>query len=82
MVTVACSTRFEKTIRKIQVASVKERVKAQIRKIINNPQTGKPMRYCRKNTRGVNIPPFQLSYYFDKNHDKIVFLAPCHKDEQ
>jgi len=53
MVTVAYSTRFEKTVRKIHDAAQKERVKAQIRKIVSDPRCGKPVRYCRKNTRGV-----------------------------
>jgi mRNA-degrading endonuclease RelE of RelBE toxin-antitoxin system len=82
MVTVAYSSRFEKTIKKIQDAALKERVKARIIRIVNDPETGKPMRWCRKNTREVHIPPFRLSYCFDKKNDTLVFLALYHKDEQ
>ena len=82
MVTVAYSSRFEKTIRKIQDAALKERVKARIIRIVNDPETGKPMRWCRKNTREVYIPPFRLSYCYDKKNDTLVFLALYHKDEQ
>ena len=82
MVTVAYSSRFEKTIRKIQDAALKERVKARIIRIVNDPETGKPMRWCRKNTREVYIPPFRLSYCYDKKDDTLVFLALYHKDEQ
>jgi mRNA-degrading endonuclease RelE of RelBE toxin-antitoxin system len=82
MVTVAYSTGFEKTIRKIKDNSLKAHVKAQIIRIINNPETGKPMRYCRKKTREVYIPPFRLSYCYDKHADSIVFLTLYHKDEQ
>lgn len=82
MVTVAYSSRFEKTIRKIQDSELKERVKARIIRIVNNPETGKPMRWCRKNTREVYIPPFRLSYCYDKKNDTLVFLALYYKDDQ
>ena len=82
MVTVAYSTRFEKAIRKIRDTSQKERVKAQIIRIVHDPETGKPMRWCRKNTREVYIPPFRRSYCYDKKNDTLVFLAFYHEDEQ
>lgn len=82
MVTVAYHPHFEKTIRKISDARIKEHVKQQIIKIIENPSIGKPMRYCRKQTREVYISPFRLSYWYDKRQNTIVFLALYHKDEQ
>ncbi|MFA4824893.1 MAG: type II toxin-antitoxin system RelE/ParE family toxin [Methanoregula sp.] len=82
MVTVSYHPHFEKTIRKINDARLKEHVKQQIRKIIGNPSIGKPMGYCRKQTREVYIPPFRLSYWYDKRQDTLVFLALYHKDEQ
>jgi mRNA-degrading endonuclease RelE of RelBE toxin-antitoxin system len=82
MVTVAYSTRFEKTIRKIRNAQLKERIKTRIAKIVNNPEIGKPMRFSRKQTREVYIPPFRLSYLYDKRRDMLVFLYLYHKDEQ
>ena len=82
MVTVAYSSHFEKIIWKIQDASLKERVKAQIIRIIDDPETGKPMRWSRKNTREVDIPPFRLSYCCDKKNDTLVFLTIYHKDDQ
>ncbi|MFA4826188.1 MAG: type II toxin-antitoxin system RelE/ParE family toxin [Methanoregula sp.] len=82
MVTVAYSPGFEKTIRKIQDHSIKERIKAQLIKIVNHPETGKPMRYCKKGTREVYIPPFRLSYIYTKQQDTVIFLSLYHKDEQ
>ena len=38
------------------------------------------MRYSRKGTREVYVPPFRLSYYYAD--DKIIFLDLYHKDEQ
>lgn len=82
MVTVAYSSRFEKTIRKIHDTLQKDRVKAQIARIVQDPRAGKPMRWCRKNTREVYLPPYRLSYCYDKKNDTIIFLALYHKDEQ
>jgi mRNA-degrading endonuclease RelE of RelBE toxin-antitoxin system len=82
MVTVAWDPHFEKTIRKIKDAGQKERVKQQIIRIIDDPTIGKPMRYTRKQTREVYVPPFRLAYWFDPRQDTLVFLALYHKDEQ
>lgn len=82
MVTVAYHPHFEKTVRKIREAQLKERVKQHILKIISDPDVGKPMRYARKETREVYISPFRLSYLYDREQDTMVFLALYHKDEQ
>ena len=44
MVNVNYDKKFEEILRKIKDNSIKEKVKKQIIKIINNPKTGKPMR--------------------------------------
>lgn len=62
--------------------SIKEKVKKQIEKIIQNPEIGKSMRFDRIGTREVYIPPFRLSYAHIKHEDKIIFLDLYHKDEQ
>lgn len=82
MVTVAFDSRFERAIKKIEDHGLKERVKKQIKKITENPETGKPMRYTRKDTIEVCIAPFRLSYAYLRNEDKIIFLELYHKDEQ
>ena len=82
MVTVAYDERFKKLVGKLKDVSVKKRIKNQIKKIINNPEIGKPMRFSRKETREVYIPPFRLSYLYIDKEDKIVFLDLYHKDYQ
>ena len=62
--------------------SIKEKLKKQITKIIDNPEIGKPMKYSRKDTREVYVPPFRLSYAYIKHEDKIIFLELYHKKEQ
>jgi mRNA-degrading endonuclease RelE of RelBE toxin-antitoxin system len=82
MVTVAYDKRFEHTIRKIKDQGLKERVKKQIIKVVENPETGKPMRFTRKDTKEVYVPPFRISYTYLKEENKIIFLELYHKDEQ
>jgi len=82
VVTVAYGASFEKTIRKIGDGRIKDRVKQQIIRIVNDPEIGKPMRYGRKQTREVYIPPFRLSYCYDQQKDLLIFLDLYHKDEQ
>lgn len=82
MVTVAFDPRFKRTVRRIKDATLKERVKKQIKRIVGSQEVGKPMRYTRKDTREVRIPPFRLSYLYLKRQDKIIFLELYHKDEQ
>ena len=82
MVTIDFSSKFEKTFKKIKEHSIKIQLKKQIKKIIDKPDIGKPMRYARKGTREVYVAPFRLSYVWIKKEDKIVFLDLYHKDQQ
>ena len=82
MVIIDRDSHFEKTFEKIRDPVLREKVKKQIRKIIQNPEIGKPMRYGRKGTREAYIKPFRLSYAFLPEEDKIILLELYHKYEQ
>ncbi|MCL7411398.1 MAG: type II toxin-antitoxin system RelE/ParE family toxin [Methanosarcinaceae archaeon] len=82
MVNIAYDLSFEKKVRNIKDQVLKLKVKNKILKIIDSPEIGKPMRYSKKGTREVYIPPFRLSYSYIHNEDKIIFLDLYHKDEQ
>ena len=82
MVNVDRHPQFAKIFKKIKDNVLKEKVKKQIEKIIDNPEIGKPMTYNRKGTREVYIPPFRLSSVYTKAEDKIILLDLSHKDEQ
>ena len=71
-----------KTIRKIKDASIKEKIKKHIAKIIEYPEIGKPMRYARKGTRELYIGSYRLAYTYFEDEKKIIFLDLYHKDEQ
>ncbi|MCJ7698374.1 MAG: type II toxin-antitoxin system RelE/ParE family toxin [Thermoplasmata archaeon] len=82
MVTVSYHRYFEKQVRKIKNEEMKQRIKIQIQKIIEDPEVGKPMRFGRKGTRELYISPFRLSYLYEREHDRVVLLSFYHKDEQ
>ena len=54
----------------------------QIKKIVDNPEIGKPMKYERKGTREVYVGSYRLAYAFIIEEDKLIFLDFYHKDEQ
>jgi mRNA-degrading endonuclease RelE of RelBE toxin-antitoxin system len=63
---------FEHSVRKIKDASVKERIKNQIKEILERPEIGKPLRFQRKGERSVRIPPFRIIYALQGN--SVYFL--------
>lgn len=71
---------FLKKISKIRDSSLKEKVKKQVKKIVEDPLVGKPMRYKRKGTRELYIKPFRISYAY--LGDTVIFLDIYHKDCQ
>ena len=82
MVTIGYDPLFEKLVKKINDQTQKEKIKKKIRKIVENPEIGKPMKYNRKGTRELYIEPFRISYLYSKEEDKIIFLDLYHKDQQ
>ena len=73
---------FKRAISKIKDGSIRERIEKLLFKIRDNPEIGKPMMHGRKGTREVYLPPFRLSYAYDKKNDIIVILDFYHKDKQ
>jgi mRNA-degrading endonuclease RelE of RelBE toxin-antitoxin system len=82
MVRIDFDEHFKRTISKIKDVSIKERIEKLLFKIKNNPEIGKPMKHNRKGTRELYLPPFRLSYAYNKTSDIIVILDFYHKDKQ
>ena len=82
MLTIEYSDNILKTINKIKNNVIKEQVKKQIKKILENPEIGKPMRYARKGARELYIGSFRLAYVYLKNEHKIILLDLYHKNKQ
>ena len=82
MLKVEYSDDLLKTISKIKDTSSKEKVKKQIKKIIEQPNIGKPMKYARKGTRELYVGSYRLAYAYIKDKNKLIFLDLYHKDKQ
>ena len=80
MVEVIFDPYFKRKFKKIKDKTLKINIINKIQKIKENPEIGKPMRYGRKGTRELHIPPFRLSYILKSN--LIYILDLYHKDEQ
>ena len=71
---------FDKKLNKVKDKNMRLKIYKQIKKIIENPEIGKPMKNVRKDTREVYISPYRLSYKFEGK--TIIFLDFYHKDKQ
>jgi len=65
---------FKKMDRPIQ-----DKIEKQIRKIVKNPDIGKPLRYNLKGERTIYVKPFRLIYAFENN--RLILLRFDHRDE-
>ena len=84
MVNVKFDDNFQRAIFKIKDQEIQKSIKNKIKKIIEEPEVGKPMRNVRKGTREVYIGggTFRISYNHHKEQNLIEFLDFYHKDEQ
>ena len=82
MVEIYFDKKFTVIFSKIKDELLKTKIKKQIKKVSENPNTGKPMRYDRKGTRELYIKPFRISYIYLNSKDKIIFLDLYHKKQQ
>ena len=82
MLKVEYSDDLLKIITKIKDASLKKKIKKQIKKIIEQPEIGKPMKYARKGTRELYTGSYRLAYAYIKDKNKLIFLDLYHKNKQ
>lgn len=59
--------KFERELKKVKDKTVKGRVKKQIQKILEDPETGKPLRFELKGERSIRISPYRLIYAVEGN---------------
>jgi mRNA-degrading endonuclease RelE of RelBE toxin-antitoxin system len=81
MVEIRFDKKFVNTFSKLD-SFIKQKIEKQIKKISENPEIGKPMKYNRKGTRELYIKPFRLSYEYLSEIKVIYILDLYHKDEQ
>ncbi len=78
MVKITFSEGFEKEFKKIKDNSTKEKIRKQIKKILENPAVGKPLKYNLKGERTLYIKPYRLIYAIKE--DEIILLRFLHRD--
>jgi len=59
---VVWTKKFERELRKLRNGTIKDRVKDQIEKILDNPETGRPLRFDLKGERSIYVLPYRLIY--------------------
>ncbi len=65
--------KFEAALRKIKDKKTKDHIKKNIKKILNDPETGKPLRYGRRGEREVRVRGSRLIYCYVE--DTLTFLC-------
>ena len=71
------SKTFEKEFRKLKDLSLKERLKKQIIKVVENPEIGKPLKYNLRGERTIYVKPYRLIYAF--KNSKLYLLKFEHR---
>ncbi len=75
--TIITTEKFERDVKKIKDKGLKEKLQKQIRKITENPDFGKPLRYDLKGELTIYVKPFRLIYKVEG--DKLVLLRFEHR---
>lgn len=75
MVRITPSKTFIKDVKKLDLFN-RDKLEKQIRKIVENPQVGKPLRHTRSE-RSLYIKPFRLIYAMKK--DELILLKFEHR---
>ena len=73
------TAKFEREVRKVKDSSVRERLEKQIRKIAEDPGSGKPLRYGLKGEWIIRVKPYRLIYAVQE--DKLILLRFEHRKE-
>lgn len=79
MVKITFTGGFEKEVRKVKDNSLRDRIKNHIAKLLEDPLSGKPLRYSLKGERTVYIAPYRIIYALKQ--EEIVLLRFRHRDE-
>ena len=70
---------FERAVRKLKDAAVRERIKRQVAEIVERPDIGKPLRHQLKGELTVWVPPWRITYAVVG--DTLYFLDFRKRDE-
>ncbi len=60
------SDTFKKDFKRIKNKSLRLRIIKQLKKLVDLPELGKPLKHELKSHRSIRIPPFRIIYRSDK----------------
>lgn len=69
--------KFERDVRKLRDSLLKEKLEKRIRKIAEDPDSGKPLRYGLKGERTIRVAPHRLIYAVQG--ERLVLLRFEHR---
>jgi addiction module RelE/StbE family toxin len=69
--------KFERDVKKVRDSSLKGRLEKQVRKISENPEFGKPLKYGLKGEWTIRVPPYRLIYAV--RGDRLILLRFEHR---
>jgi len=70
---------FKRDMRKVRDKKIQSRVKKMVKKIKDNAEVGKPLRYELFGLRSIEIPPFRILY--EIGEDLIILHKFEHRKE-
>jgi len=73
------SKEFKTEYKKIKNKRTRLKILKQIKKLENNPETGKPLKHELKNHRSLRIPPHRIIYRIEEN--KIIINCFENRDK-
>tara|TARA_Y100000310_G_scaffold238645_1_gene242115 strand:- start:636 stop:878 length:243 start_codon:yes stop_codon:yes gene_type:complete len=73
------SDEFRKDYKKIKDKSTQLKIIKQLKKLSENPELGKPLKYNLKNHRSVRVTPYRIIYRIEK--DRIIINCFDHRKD-
>ena len=70
--------KFEQEFKKIKDRTTQDKIEKQIKKVLENPNAGKPLRYDLKGERTIYVKPFRLIYTVQA--EKLILLRFEHRN--
>ena len=71
--------KFENDIKHVRDSAIKQKIKKQINKLVNFPNSGKPLKYALKGERTIYITSYRLIY--SVSGDVLFLLRFEHRKE-
>lgn len=73
------SDEFQRDFQKIKDKTTRLKVIKHLKKLSENPESGKPLKYNLKNHRSVRVAPFRIIYRLEQ--DKIIINCFDHRKD-